>query len=37
MEVTSVRLTVYPEAKHDRGTEIHPGPKRFTWLLAQPR
>jgi predicted peptidase len=33
----NVRLTVYPEARHDSWTETYANPQLYTWLLAQRR
>ena len=35
--VADVRLTVYPEARHDSWTETYANPELYTWLLSHRR
>lgn len=37
LKVESVKLTVYPEAKHDSWTETYNNPELYRWLLQQKR
>ena len=37
MGMQDVKLTVFPEAKHDSWTEAYDNPELYTWLLQHER